>query len=189
MFGTQPQQWRKAGRLDRRQLMASLTLAHLQHLHQRESLKPVLLEKPAFHLAGLMTLVQDDPAIVRQLWNFLEQQLETLASVGDRYGLTWYPPDWEKSGCFYLAAVEVPSPDAAGLNLVVKTVPAMTYASFIHCGGRAKLNLTLDYIYQTWLPQSGRRLACPLEIEHHLDRELAEFDDTQSQWKIYVPIE
>ena len=91
------------------------------------------------------------------------------------------------SQCVYLAAAEVTSPDVAGPGLVLKTIPALTYASFIHPGNRANLNLTLDYIYQTWLPQSGRRLVYALEIEY-FGRSLIDFDDKQTQWEIYIPV-
>lgn len=187
MFGTQPQQWRKAGQLNRRLEMSPLTLAHLQHLEQRKCLKPVLVAKPAFCVAGLMTLVQDDPTVIGQLWRMVEQELRGLAAAGDRYGLTWHPSGWEQTGYFYLAGAEVSSPDGAAPGLVVKTVPASTYASFAHCGNRTKLHLTLDYIYQTWLPQSGRRLAFPLEIEY-FGRSVVDFEDEQTRWEIYVPV-
>lgn len=187
MFGIQPQQWRKTDRLDRRQLMLPLTLAHLEHFQQRKCLKPTLVEKPVFHVAGLMTLVQNEPAVVGQLWQMVEQELAGPAAAGDRYGLIWHPPGGEQTGYFYLAGVEISSPDTAGSNLVVKTAPASTYASFTHCGGRARLNLTLDYIYQTWLPQSGRRLAFPLEVDY-FGRRIVDLDDEQARWEIQIPV-
>ena len=73
------------------------------------------------------------------------------------YGLRYYPDGWAETGYFYLAGVETAGQvDAPGL--VVKTFPPGSYACFTHTGPWQDLPLTLDYIYHTWLPNSGARL-------------------------------
>ncbi len=45
MFGVQPRQWRKQGRIPPRLLMPPLTEDYLRHLNQDEALKPVIVKK------------------------------------------------------------------------------------------------------------------------------------------------
>ncbi|MBU1878493.1 MAG: GyrI-like domain-containing protein, partial [Chloroflexi bacterium] len=173
VFGMPPSQWQKQGRADRRLIMPRLTRAHLAHITRGACRPPVLQERAAFHVAGIMTLVRDDPAVVAHAWNLLAHELANAPHAGAPtvyYGITYYPDDWESRGVLYLAAGEIPAPHTASPALVVKTIPALKYARFIHQGPPSDLPLTLDYIYHTWLPKSEQRLARPLVIEcwrHH----------------------
>jgi AraC family transcriptional regulator len=115
-----------------------------------------------------MTLVKPESDPIPELWTQLGQVLAEFGHLPapNYIGLAWYPPDWSQHGFFYLAAIELAgSLDLAGSPLVLKTIPASTYARFIHKGPRQTLPLTLDYVYQTWLPHSGRKLIQPLELE------------------------
>ena len=191
MFGMQPYRWRKQGGLDRRSLMPKLTLEHIQHINKGAYLKPVMEEKEGFQVAGVMTLVQDDPEAVPQLWDTLAQELEGIGDTGITgryYGIAWYPKGWQERGYLYMAAVEIESPNILGSALVVKTMPASKCARFIHKGPYKHLGMTLDYIYQTWLPKSGRRLAGLFEIEHY-GQDFRGPDNEESETEIYVPIE
>jgi AraC family transcriptional regulator len=163
MFDTQPSQWREHGRLDRRFLLSPLTSEHLEHVNAGDYLKPILEEREAFQVAGVMTLVEDGGEGVSRLWEVLARELESVGGAV-YYGITWYPADWEESVAFYMAGVAVEVVDSVSPVLVVKSIPSLKYARFIHKGARDDLRLTLDYIYQTWLPKSGERLAYPLEI-------------------------
>ena len=185
MFGVQPQQWRKQGCIDRRSLMPRLTVKHLEHIAKGNYLKAVLEEKDAFQVVGVMTLVQDDPGVISLLWDTLAQELEGMDATGCRYGIAHYPEGWQERGYLYLAAVEAESLDVSGSALVVRTVLASRYARFIHKGPYADLGLTLDYVYQTWLPKSGQRLAGRFEIEYHEQ----DSNDEESEMAIYIPIE
>lgn len=78
--------------------------------------------------------------------------------------------------------------DAMPSAMVIKTIPALVYARFIHKGPRKDLGLTLDYVYQTWLPKSGKRLSCPLEIEDYGQGAMGP-DPESSRIAIYIPIE
>ena len=86
-----------------------------------------------------------------------------------------------------MAAVEIEPSDIPGSALVVKAIPPAKYARFIHKGSRDNLGLTLDYIYQTWLPKSGESLAQPLAIEDY-GRDWDSLDWEESEWGIYIPI-
>jgi len=186
MFGVQPSQWKEHGRLDRRFLMPRLTREHLTHVNAGDYLRPVLEERDVFQVAGLMTLVADDGETVSRLWELLARELAGVEDA-DYYGITWYPAGWEKDGFFYMAGVEVKAMDGVNPALVVKAIPPLKCARFIHKGSRGDLQLTLDYIYRTWLPKSGERLAYPLEIVcYGRDMSAARGD---GELEVYIPIE
>jgi AraC family transcriptional regulator len=185
MFGMQPSQWRERGRLDRRFLMSRLTPEHLEHVNEGDYLKPVLEERDAFRVAGVMTLVEDGGEAVSRLWEVLAREMEGVAGA-EYYGIAWYPVDCETGGFFYMAGVEVEAIDGANPALVVKAIPPLKCARFVHKGLRSDLQLTLDYIYQTWLPKSGERLAYPLEIECYGPDMSAVWKDAQLE--ICIPL-
>jgi AraC family transcriptional regulator len=195
MFGTQPNQWRKQGTVDRRFLMSRLTLEYIQHINKGDYLKPVLEERDALRVAGVMTLVKDDRTVITQqctqLWEILAQELESAGNageLGDYYGIASYPRGWSEQGFFYMAAVAVAGVETVGASLVARTIPSSKYARFVHKGPAKDLGLTLDYIYQTWLPRSGESLSCPLEIEHR-GQDFGGPDDQDSERVIYIPIQ
>ena len=114
--------------------------------------------------------------------------LENCVKPEKYYGITYYPNDWETRGIFYMAAIEIVSPDIMHPSLVVKTIPRLQYARFIHKGSLKDHQLTFDYIYHTWLPKSGQSLACPLEIVCH-GQDFRNPETEESEREIYVPIE
>jgi AraC family transcriptional regulator len=190
MFGMQPNQWKKQGKLPQWLLMPKLTSAYLTHINQGDYLRPVLEEKAAFQVAGLMTLVKDDPIVFRQLWDILAQTLEGITQTVPAlkyYGITWYPPAWEERGFLYMIAIELITANMGNPAFVIKTIPALKYAKFIHKGLWQNLSLTFAYIYHTWLPQSGKSLADPFEIVCY-GQGLPEIEQEESEWEIYLPI-
>ena len=193
MFGTQPSQWKERAEPDERLLLPRLTRDYLQHIHQGDYLRPLLKEMGALHLAGVMTLVEEDPAIVPQLWELLARELERVGEMPfgrPAYGVAWYPGGWARRDFLYMAAVEAASLEVAGSALVLKRIAPLRCARFIHKGSRQDLSYSRRYIYQTWLPRSGERLAYPLEIEVH-GRDWAACTDgvAASQWELYIPLD
>jgi len=107
--------------------------------------------------------------------------------AGCYYGIAHYPKGWQERGYLYLAAVEAESLDVSGSALVVRTVASSRYARFIHKGSFRDIGLTLDYVYQTWLPKSGQHIAGPFEIECY-GQNFGFPDDDESETTIYIPI-
>ena len=190
VFGLQPSQWRKEGCVVDRRLMPRLTLAHLEHISKNPYLRPVLVERDAFHVAGVMTLVRDDRTAITELWELLVQELKRrggAAAPGESYGIICYPARRHHPSFFYMAAVETGNPELAGAALVAKTIPALTCARFIHKGPARNLPLTLDYVLHTWLPKSGKRLSHPWIIEHYGDA--YQGADKEREVRVYIPVE
>jgi AraC family transcriptional regulator len=192
MFGVQPSQCRGQEGLDERLLLPPLTLDYLRHINQGQRLKPSLKEIDTLYLVGLMTLVGDDPEIIPQLWEKLGHELGRVQGVRGTeaaYGITWYPEARAGGERLYLAAVEAASLEAMGSALVVKTIAPLSCASFLHKGSRRELRHTLNYIYGTWLPKSGERLACPMVIEYFgKDWDRCRESEIETEWQLYIPI-
>lgn len=190
LLGVQPNQLRKQGRLEGRRLMPRLTLAHIQHINQGPYLKPALEEKAAFVVAGITTLVRDDPGAVSQAWDWLARELQQgqpKAPAGDYYGIAFYPDDWEERGYLYMAAVEVAGLEVVPGPLLLKPIPPLTWARFIHKGPTRALPLTLDYIYHTWLPKSGQSPAYPWVLEG-LGHDFRGAEGQDFERAVYIPI-
>ena len=187
VYDVQPNQWRKPGCCGGRMIMPRLTLAHLQHLAQGSVLQPQLINRAELRLTGLMTLVQDDPAVIDTLWELFARSIESRSDPAfrDRYGVVQYPEP-EATGYFYLLGIPLratTSPDAAW---IVKTLPAQPCARFIHKSLRHNLSLTLDYIYYTWLPQANLRWH-PSTILLHYGRRFEDSDDAEME--VFVEVE
>jgi AraC family transcriptional regulator len=192
MFGLQPSQWKDRKGPDQRLLLPRLTRDYLQHINQGGCTKPFLKELHALRLVGVMTLVQDVPAIVPQLWKVLARELERVGAacgVGEAYGIAWYPEGWATHGFLYMAAVEAASLEAAESALVAKTIAPLRCVRFVHKGSRRDLRHSLNYIYHTWLPKSGERPTSLLEIEYYgKDWDGCQDDEAEAEWELYIPI-
>ena len=169
-YGIQPTQARRGTNLAARRLMPRLTLAHLEHLNKGPYLRPILQPIGPLRLAGVMTLVEDNlPTTITQLRKIFERKLagQEKTAHPDRYGVFIDAADWHGGIGLYLAALVVDKSSHVDPAWVEKYIPASQAVRFIHKGPTADLPLTLDFIYHTWLPRSGARLAYPWLIEHY----------------------
>jgi AraC family transcriptional regulator len=87
-----------------------------------------------------------------------------------------------------MIGVAVESLDAIPPTLVGKTIPPLKYARFIHKGPSKDVGMTLEYVYQTWLPKSGHSTAAPFQIEFYGKRYKGP-DDPNSESEILIPLE
>ncbi len=165
VFDLQPSQLRKQSSIDPRRVMPKLTPAHLDHLAQGSVSRPAAVDKEAFQIVGLMTLLKSDGWAVSELWTLLEQELVARGSR-DCYGLTFYPAGWQDRGRLYMAGARLDTTEPSNSALVVRSIPALEWARFTHQGPSDTLALTLDYIYHTWVPKSGVRIDYSMVVEH-----------------------
>ena len=187
VLGMQPNQWRKQGRLERRLIMPRLTLAHLHHIAQGPYLQPMLIDRAELQLTGLMTLVQDDPAVIETLWQWFAHAigLGNDPTRGDLYGILQYAEQDGPSGYFYLLGVPMGDDASLAATGVTKTLLAQQCARFIHKGLRRDLPLTLDYIHHTWLPQANLPLHSSTILLHYgQDSE----DSSDAETEVFVEI-
>jgi AraC family transcriptional regulator len=191
LFGIQPRQWRGQAFSDPCRLVPRLTPAHLRHIAKGHYLKPVLAEKDAFTIVGIMTLLGSDRPGAQDLWDLLARELEGLdKSPAQRsyYGITYHPEGRARHGVPYMAGIRDPGLEVAGTALVSKAVPPLQCARFIHKGSARELQLTLDYVYHTWLPRSGMHLTLPWVLEH-FGHDIVDAGNPDSEWEVYIPIQ
>ena len=190
VFDLTPTEARRQAWIDSRRLMPRLTPAHVEQIHKGPYLRPVLEEKDAFCVAGVMTLVREDRGVVPVLWEWFGREAGHDAAIdasGSCYGIACYPEKWEARGYTYMAAVAVDDTACLEPGWVTMTVPAAQYARFIHKGRAQDLYLTLDYVWHTWLPKTEVRLAHPLIIELY-DRGFDDADVDDGEREILIPI-
>ena len=186
MFGMQPSQLRKEGSIGRRRLMPRLSAAHLEGISAGRAPRPQLEEKDAFQLLGLTTLVKKDRSAIREIWHRLIRELGRLEGPiepADFYGVTWYPQDREEHSLLYMASVKAEGAGTVGTALALKSIPALKYAGFTHTGPLE--GFPLDYVYHTWLPQSGHALSEPFLLERYGQ----DFQEIDAEREVCLPVE
>jgi AraC family transcriptional regulator len=189
MFGMQPIQWKKRKKLEHWSYMPGLSKEYIEHING-QLLNPVFEQKESFHLAGIMSLVNNNHEISEQLWDIFETEIKTRKEKiynSKYYGVINYTNEGIRDEYFYLAGVEIDSPNLIDPNLIVKSIPTLKYARFIHKGSRDNLHLTLDYIYHTWLPKSGKSLSDSFVIENY-GQEFGGAEFNAGEIQIYISI-
>jgi AraC family transcriptional regulator len=158
MFGVLPTRWRQQGLRDPRVLMTPLSAKHLAQRNHPAFRRPTPLEKEAFSVAGLMTVVDQDgeTAVSHLQRRFNQYPSHNLVTIRH------YPDFWAEEGKPVLAGV---LSETAAPPFVLQTIPAHTYACFALPAVAEERPFLSDYIYQTWLPQSPYTLAAPFELE------------------------
>ena len=68
-------------------------------------------------------------------------------------------------GCKYFFGYEVPDCASLPLGLCARRLPACQWSAQAHSGKMEDIDLTRDYLYQTWLANSTERVGLPLEMD------------------------
>jgi AraC family transcriptional regulator len=159
-------------------------------------MQPRIVSKEEFKIVG-MEVISADPKDFGDLWGrFLPRmgEITNQSRPCGAYGLCACGPECkpeegickcEEMGFSYTAGVEVSDFNSIPEGMVGKTVPAAKYAVFTHKGSLDKLGTTYDYIFQTWIKDSGYQITGPM-FEYYDER----FNPTSenSALDIYVPV-
>jgi AraC family transcriptional regulator len=136
-----------------------------------------IVESPSRTFIGLEAtfihgLSNDSTAaqVIGPLWGQFGCRAEEVPSrVGrEMYGVIYGRPDSERKHpdeLQYIAAVQVSAADKIPPGMVARTIPAATYAVFLHRGPIQGIASTVREIYRIWLPQSGYRHSAVADIE------------------------
>lgn len=164
-FGITPHRYRKLGERSSFLKKVRLDSAYLQHLEHNVSRAPRLDDRGPVRLVGRRTrffgVDSDKNNIASQipaLWAaFLPRMMAVTGRVpGCGYGAI-RPTRDDSDLLEYYASVEVARGVPVDPDMVALEVPAATYATFEHRGRIEGLDRTVNYVYSTWLLQSGMR--------------------------------
>jgi len=172
-FDMTPNQARKIGNKNLFLKKVEFTQEYLKHINQNISLQPEIISQPKMLLIGMKTcfygtdseknnIAEKLPA----LWDaFLPRIGEIKNGIQDiGYGIIQQTPE-KTDQLEYYAALEVTESKIIPKGMTCVEIPASTYAKFAHIGHVQNLDNTVNYIYSSWLMQSGKRHSYGPDIE------------------------
>ncbi len=194
-FGVTPAHYRKhAGDLA---LMRKVRFdaGYLSHIHANVSLEPEIFEQPEMQVAGLRTQffsVDSEKNNIADklppLWAAFLQRLDDVPHrlPGGCYGVIQQTAE-RSDELEYWAAAPVTRVDSLPAGLASLRLPAARYARFAHRGLVSGLNMTVNYIYSSWLLRSGLRHTYGCDLEFYGE----EYEPDSERSVIYyaIPIE
>jgi predicted transcriptional regulator YdeE len=131
--------------------------------------------------------IKHEPAVIETLWGWFNDSIALCGDLidRDRYGLLQYVAEDESAGYFYLLGVPIDDDTLPATAWITKTLPAQRCARFIHKGTRHNVQLTLDYIYHTWLSQANLQLRSSTILLHYGHG----FEDSpQAETEVFVEV-
>lgn len=161
-------------------------------------MQPQIIEKPALTIVGLETPFihalspeTNNFKVIPPLWEKLDQKVALVPGrIGHAmYGIIYSRPESERSHPHelqYIAGVQTASSALAPEGMVSRTIPAGTFAVFLHRGPIQKIADTCREIYRVWLPQSSWRHAEIADVELYDERFQCEGEESEMEYWISV---
>lgn len=161
-------------------------------------LTPQIVEKPALTVVGLeaafihaLSPQSTGATVIPPLWDKVGHRAsEVPCRIGQAmYGIIYSKPEAERSHpdeLQYIAAVAVSSPAAPPEGMVCHTVPAGTFAVFLHRGPITNIAETCREIYRGWLPQSTWQHAGIADVELYDHRFNCEGEASEMEYWVSV---
>ena len=174
-FDMTPNEYRKLGDKSLFLKKAQFDTEYLQHINRNISLEPEIYNQQRLLLVGLKTCfysVDSEKNNIAEklppLWSdFLSRRGEIQNIVpGVGYGVVRQTKE-NTDRLEYFAATEVSRLGVLPENMVSVEIPAATYAKFTHKGEVKNINNTVNYIYSSWLLQSGMRHTYGADLEFY----------------------
>ena len=168
------------------------TIEFYHHL-EANIMEPKIITKPSLIIVGLRYFGRNEHQEISELWGKFNQRVRESGPIENEtgeaaIGLCTTPEDAAEDGTFeYVAGFPVSEVGDVPEGFVVRHIPEYTYAVFAHQGDLPSLAITYEYIYATWLPQSGYQLAAKIDFEYY-NEDFKDFSP-ESIFYIYVPIE
>jgi len=162
-------------------------------------MKPQFIDRPEKLVVGIgapfisvLSPDRNNMVIIPRLWSEYvprKQEVPHRLSTADVGICTRLPNESQRTHpevCFYIAGAEVTELAKLPEGMMSLTVPAGRYAVFTHIGQLDALEITMKFIYGTWLPNSGCKLRQAPDIETY-DHRFNPFSD-KSEMGIWIPV-
>ena len=198
MYQQTPGECRKNGSILPKQ-KPKITFLYLDHLYKGVSMEPLfkfLDEKKVVGIKGKFISVlspeKNNMIVIPQLWGKYMPRRHEIKNTLSKFdmGVCFEMPAAEKTHpeeCTYMACTEVSTFDSIPEGMESFVIPSGNYAVFTHKGELAKFEMTMGYIYGSWLPKSGKKLRSAPDIEMYDER--FKLNQPDSEIDIYIPIE
>lgn len=197
MYALTPGEARKKGFYLSHNKKIRITMEYLDHLYGGISMEPVFKTLPEIKMIGfagnfisVRSPEKNNMVVIPKLWQSYMPRRHEIKNAKSLMDLgVCYPVD-EKSHpeeCGYIAGAEVTSLDEIPEGMTGFTIPASEYAVFTHKGVLDTIEHTMNYIFGSWLPKSGRKLKVAPDIEMYDQR--FKLNHPDSELDIYIPIE
>lgn len=148
-----------------------------------------LVNKPAMVVVGMRYQGKNLNNEIGGLWGRFNQRSSEIKHINPEaaYGVCIMAEGLPEGEFEYIAGFAVEQIDSLPEGMVVRIIPAYTYAVFAHRGGHEGLKNTYHNIYNMWLKEMGYQPISPLDMEVYTD-EFKNFAP-DSVFYIYVPVE
>ncbi len=176
-FDDTPARYRKAGKKRPFPAKAKFDRDYLAHLNRGIGTEPEIYAQRAMRLVGMRTTFfgadSEKNNLAERLPPLWQRFLARLSEIQDTVGGTCYGVvrqlQENSDELEYFCAIEVnpAAISAAPAGMLAFTTPAATYARFAHRGAVKLIDGTVNYIYSTWLPRSGRKHSLAADLEFY----------------------
>lgn len=197
MYNLTPGEARKQGIHLSHNKKLRITMEYLDHLYGGINMEPVFKTLPEIKMIGVVgkfisvrSPEKNNMVVIPKLWQSYMPRRHEIKNTKSPVDLGVCFPVNEKSHpeeCGYIAGAEVTTLDEIPEGMTGFTIPASEYAVFTHKGVLDTIEHTMNYIYGSWLPKSGRKLKMAPDIEMYDQR--FKLNHPDSELDIYIPIE
>lgn len=191
-FDLSPHAGRQLGKRNMAVKKIQFDAEYLRHIHQNISLNPEIYSLPKRFFVGMKTeffSVDSEKNNIAEklppLWQEFLAHVDDIKHMvaGNMYGIIRQTPE-NSDQLEYYAAVEVGEVATIPAGMSVLELPASTYAKFRHDGHFDSLNNSVNYIYSSWLFESGARHNYGADLEIYGEEYCPDTDDSAIYYAI-----
>lgn len=176
----------------------AITLDYLKHLYKGITMEPTIKfiqETRVIGLAEKIHTVHDaefpsNLARIPALWQRFHQRKSEInsAELGAAVGIIdQISSNQQEESLEYVAGIMVNGESDAPDDFVWRKIPEGEYAEFVHKGSVRQIAHTMNYIYGSWLPKSGRTRRDGPEFSIRDENFDPQSDD--GEIRIYIPLQ
>jgi AraC family transcriptional regulator len=161
--------------------------------------QPRIVQKPPLTIVGLeasfihaLSPDTNNFKVIPPLWDrLIHRSGEVPGRIGTStaYGVIYSLPEADRSHPHelqYIAGVQAQLPADPPPGMVLRTIPAGTFAVFLHRGSIQKIGETCREIYREWLPQSAWQHSDIADVEVYDERFDCEGEASEMEYWISV---
>jgi AraC family transcriptional regulator len=193
-FDMTPNEARKVGNKNLFLNKVQFDAEYLRHININLSLTPEIVTQEQMQLVGVKTefySVDSEKNNMADklplLWDEFVPRMEEVKHKVSNLAYGVIQQTKEKTDLLeYYAVVEVSDVSDIPEGMVSVEIPASVYAKFTHKGNVASINNTVNYIYSSWLMQSGKRHTYGADLEVYGEEYIPDSDDSVAYYSIPI---